>query len=111
MKITSLLFILTVSNLAFGYKSNHMKKFELMQCYAEGCVRIEGPIGFMSMNKDSIAATDVTIELAGKSFSCQNFRFQMKSQFITCDNSLSDIQPTFTIDSKFKITTLSKRAL
>jgi hypothetical protein len=116
MKMSSRLFAILMMMMAarpaLAYQSSFIQPFNLVQCLKNQCLRASADIAFLSMNQDSMAASNVKLELLPDPLgrrrvqTCATFRFDLKTQFLTCDNrDISEI-PTLLIDSKFKISTV-----
>lgn len=113
-KIANLIFrtflLLGLSSNASELKSSHLKKFEINQCFKNGCVRSSGQLGFISQSGDMISSGSVLLEFFNtknpiKSVHCSSFKLDLKAQFLTCDNRDEPGVASLTIDSLFEIST------
>lgn len=96
-------------------KTSQLKNFSLHQCSADTaiCFTASSPVGFVSLNQRLISAADASVEVQKRGakherYTCESFRYDMRENFLICDNRRLDNVNSFTIDSKFTISKVTR---
>jgi hypothetical protein len=91
--------------------SSVLLNFKISQCYSDRCLKVNAEKAFVSRNGDTLVAADTHCELVLKSkdisnekvesYFCRSFHYDIRSQFLICDNRQSKIAGlhSFTMDS------------
>jgi hypothetical protein len=90
------------------HQSSQMQKLQISQCREERCVQIIADQAFVSLSGDSLTAKDARIKVITKepkknlnalqNYNCKNFHFDMRTQFLICDNT-GTVAASFTMES------------
>lgn len=81
-------------------KSSQMQKLQISQCHEERCIQVIADQAFVSLTGDSLSVKDASFKLIIKepkknvqgvqNYICKNFHFDMRTQFLICDNAHSN---------------------
>lgn len=97
---------------ALAFESSQLKPFQISQCRETKCLSVRGARAYLSMTGDFLTATNAHLEYHGETESsgfeqdCAVFRYDIRSQFLTCDNRSHPGAKTLFIDSRFKISNI-----
>ncbi len=100
---------ISLSAAAAPLKSSHLKNFSIQQCSEKGCFKASGDLAFVSKTNDSLAAGSVLLEISGprgeihQRTRCDSFDYNLKTQFLTCDNHDLVGVPSLTINSQYLV--------
>jgi hypothetical protein len=87
--------------------STHLDNFKIHQCREDVCLSAEGPKAFVSHGGDIRAASNIDMEIKtgvknSEHYHCASFRYELKSQFLACDNREAK-GPSLTLDSNLRL--------
>lgn len=107
-KIVGLAFVLLNAFVfpTWGLTKTSDTKFSIQYCFKTTCFVARSQRGFISIFDQSISAQNAVVSIhqnqSIKTFTCESIRYNVKAQFLICDNQ--DVgEKTLTIDYRFII--------
>jgi hypothetical protein len=112
LKFSTAFLLLGTGPHVLAFESSHLKQFQISQCQQMKCVLVRGNMAYLSVAGDFLAGSNAHLQYRGESESagfeqnCAVFRYDIRSQFLTCDNRTKPGAKTLFIDSRFKISNI-----